>query len=89
MHTLKGIVSGRVQGVGFRYFVQGEARAAQVKGYAKNLADGNVEFVLQGEESKVRAVELKIHQGPELSRVDSVQLVEGPSDSEFLQFEVL
>jgi len=56
MYAVKGFASGRVQGVGFRYFVRRQADSQQLSGYAKNLADGRVEFLLQGEKMAVRLV---------------------------------
>jgi acylphosphatase len=47
------IYSGRVQGVGFRYAAQGIARGFAVRGYVRNLADGDVELVAQGEPGEV------------------------------------
>ena len=50
------VVSGRVQGVGYRYFVRGLAGDAGVTGSARNLPDGRVEVVLEGAAEAVRAV---------------------------------
>jgi acylphosphatase len=50
------VVSGHVQGVGYRYFVRQRARAAGLAGSARNLPDGRVEVVLEGPEDDVRAV---------------------------------
>ena len=69
IYTVHGFVSGRVQGVGFRYFVKKNAAAWQVNGWAKNLSDGRVEFLLQGEKSAVNAVCDEIRKGPALASV--------------------
>jgi acylphosphatase len=50
------VVSGHVQGVGYRYFVRGLADAAAVTGSARNLPDGRVEVVLEGADDAVRSV---------------------------------
>jgi acylphosphatase len=50
------LVSGDVQGVGFRWFVQGRASAAGLSGSARNLPDGRVEVVLEGDDDDVNAV---------------------------------
>jgi acylphosphatase len=50
------VVSGHVQGVGYRWFVRGRAAAAGLAGSARNLPDGRVEVVLEGAEDAVRAV---------------------------------
>lgn len=52
----KVIYSGHVQGVGFRYTAQRLATAAGVKGYVKNLSDGSVELVVEGEDAHVSMV---------------------------------
>jgi acylphosphatase len=50
------VVSGQVQGVGYRYFVRTRATAAGLTGSARNLPDGRVEVVLEGDEAAVRSV---------------------------------
>ncbi|MEM7561847.1 MAG: acylphosphatase [Pseudomonadota bacterium] len=70
--AIKGWVSGRVQGVGFRYFVRQEARRLGIYGYARNLADGRVEFVLQGEKEAVDQLLGHIQTGPTYSKVVAV-----------------
>ena len=74
MVAVKGLVCGRVQGVGFRYFVKRQAEIHRVSGYAKNLLDGRVEFLLQGGQADVDAVVVQIRQGPDYARVDEVNL---------------
>ena len=74
MHSVKGYVSGRVQGVGFRYFVRSAAQTQGVSGYALNLADGRVEFLLQGDPGAVERVIAQIRSGPRHARVDAVDL---------------
>jgi acylphosphatase len=61
---LVAVVSGHVQGVGYRYFVRQRARAAGLAGSARNLPDGRVEVVLEGSEDDARAV-LAALDGPE------------------------
>jgi len=67
-----GLVSGRVQGVGFRYFVQHCAQARGLSGWARNLDDGRVEVLLCGDEVAVTAVQTEVAEGPASARVDSV-----------------
>ena len=74
--ALRGMVSGRVQGVGFRYFVRRHAEAEGVSGFACNLHDGRVEFLLQGEVDAVRRVLEKIRVGPTHARVRDLQVEE-------------
>ena len=74
------VVSGHVQGVGYRYFVRGLANDAGLTGSATNLPDGRVEVVLEGPEDDVRSAVAALD-GPDapgrvtdvVSRVDSVQ----------------
>lgn len=57
-------IGGRVQGVGFRMFAAARAAAEGVHGYAKNLPDGRVEALLEGDEEAVDRVELALRRGP-------------------------
>lgn len=82
------IVRGRVQGVGFRWYVQRCARAAGITGYAKNLADGTVEVVMCGDSTAVEELKVAIQQGPPSSRVDAVIWRECTL-SDFGEFQVL
>ena len=86
MHNIRGYVSGRVQGVGFRYFVKRHAETQAVNGYAKNLVDGRVEFLLQGSKSAILSVLDKIHRGPSYSQVVEVKTEEFVSDESFDKF---
>ena len=74
--SVEGSVSGRVQGVGFRYFVLRHAQAEGLSGFVRNLADGRVEFRLCGDAAAVARVLGKIRQGPSFARVDGVELRE-------------
>jgi acylphosphatase len=76
MYAVKGFVSGRVQGVGFRYFVRCQADTQQLSGYAKNLADGRVEFLLQGPQVAVQLVLEQIRRGPSYAKVTDVEVEE-------------
>ncbi len=80
MHSVKGYVSGRVQGVGFRYFVKKHAEALTVNGYAKNLPDGRVEFLLQGNKAAILTMLENIRTGPSYSQVTRVTAEEFISD---------
>ena len=74
------VISGRVQGVGFRYFTQDAAAREGVTGWVRNLTDGRVEAYLEGESDSVTRVERAIRQGPRGARVDHVEVdTEEPS----------
>jgi acylphosphatase len=79
MHSVKGYVRGRVQGVGFRYFVRTAAHQHGICGYVHNLADGRVEFLLQGDADALLPVIELIRTGPSHARVDEVRL-DAPQD---------
>jgi acylphosphatase len=67
------LVSGRVQGVGFRFFAEDQARAENLSGYVRNLPDGRVETVAEGEEESVRRFERAINRGPRGAIVERVE----------------
>ena len=73
-------ISGEVQGVGFRYFALRSAGRHQVRGFAKNLADGRVEVLAEGSLNEVEAFRHDLAAGPSHSRVLQVEeLVVEPS----------
>ena len=65
-------MSGRVQGVGFRYFAHDAARREGLTGYVTNLADGRVEVLAEGEAESLERFERALRQGPSRSRVEHV-----------------
>jgi acylphosphatase len=70
------VVSGRVQGVGYRAFAQHAARGIGVTGWARNLEDGNVEVHANGTESQLDDFEARLRQGPRWGEVRSVSVTE-------------
>ena len=75
MTAKRYIVRGRVQGVGFRWFVDHEARKLGLAGWVRNNIDGTVECLAIGTEQQLRALHAKLRQGPRASRVDEVQIL--------------
>ena len=76
----KYFVSGLVQGVGFRFFVQRSAAKHQVRGYVKNLTDGRVEAYAEGAERAIKAFYEDLLTGPIFARVEEIEeLVADPS----------
>jgi acylphosphatase len=67
------IVAGRVQGVGFRYFVQSTAAALKLRGFTRNLGDGRVEVYAVGQPAKLSDLAAALHRGPRLAQVRSVE----------------
>lgn len=66
------LISGRVQGVGFRFFVEARATIEGVHGWVRNLPDGRVEAVLEGDEVSVDRVAAALWRGPSGAVVDDV-----------------
>lgn len=69
---IRCIVTGRVQGVWFRYYTQQEAERLGLNGWAKNQADGSVEVVAVGETHQLEQLHQWLHQGSPKSTVNSV-----------------
>ncbi|HTA65156.1 MAG TPA: acylphosphatase [Xanthomonadaceae bacterium] len=72
MQAARFLVSGRVQGVGFRASARHRALALGLSGFARNLADGRVEAFAQGEPEAIEAFAQWLQDGPPLARVDEV-----------------
>ena len=70
--VLHFLIQGRVQGVGFRWFVQREAGELELRGWVRNTEDGDVEVVAAGESADLDELRLSLKQGPRGSRVDRV-----------------
>ncbi|NWF99636.1 MAG: acylphosphatase [Thermoanaerobaculaceae bacterium] len=77
MTSRRYVVAGRVQGVGFRYFVLREAQALGLCGWVRNLPSGEVEVLAAGEEVQLAALEGRLWQGPPHARVREVRTGEG------------
>lgn len=70
-------ITGRVQGVGFRYAMQDEAARRGVNGWVRNRSDGSVEALLQGEAGAVETLTAWARRGPPGARVTEVQVAAG------------
>ena len=73
-------VRGRVQGVGFRYFVEHAAQELGLDGYVKNRADGSVEVCARGSVEQLAELRQRLWAGPGLSRVEEVEEHESEVD---------
>ncbi len=81
MITRRLTISGRVQGVGFRYALADEAQARQLCGWVRNRRDGSVEAVLAGPEADVDAVIAWAHRGPPAAHVTAVAVEPATTDA--------
>jgi len=84
LETRRYLISGRVQGVGFRWFVEREAAQLGITGWVRNCENGDVEVMATGAPEQHRSLRQKLQQGPRASRVDHVSesrqpLLEAPS----------
>lgn len=86
---VRAVVTGMVQGVGYRYFAVNEARRCDVAGWVRNRFDGSVEIEAQGEQSLVAAFVERLGYGPQWGHVENVKTVEIPlRDNEGFEFRV-
>ncbi|MGX5218640.1 acylphosphatase [Pseudomonas sp. S9] len=74
--SLHGYISGRVQGVGFRLATAAQAEQLGIDGWVRNLPDGRVEVMCEGEGQAVEAMRKWLEQGPKKARVEAVALTE-------------
>ncbi len=86
--SVRMLVSGRVQGVYFRVFTRKKALQLGINGYARNLADGQVEIVAVAKEPVLEKFILWCHKGPITARVDQLIVVPLESDEIFTSFEI-
>jgi acylphosphatase len=82
-------ITGRVQGVSFRYHARVCARRLGLTGWVRNLADGRVELVAEGAPEQLRALLDWCGEGPAAARVDRVEHREGAASGEFEGFAVV
>jgi acylphosphatase len=81
-------IKGRVHGVFFRAYTQDAALTTGVTGWVRNLPDGRVEAIFEGDADKVETIIDWCHEGSPLSRVDSVEVQEEVYTGEFNNFRI-
>lgn len=81
-------VTGRVQGVGFRYFAEESARKSRLTGWVRNLPNGHVECEVEGPKDAIEQFVDDLRKGPPLSRVEHVQISWGSFADRFTGFEI-
>jgi acylphosphatase len=84
----RAVVWGRVQGVGFRQQAVGEAQRLAITGWVRNLPDGRVEVLAEGEKEAVEALVAWCRKGPRLAKVDETRISWEPHRGEFAEFRI-
>ncbi len=82
------ILTGLVQGVGFRFFVHRNAQQLGLKGYVKNMYDGSVLTVVEGEKGIINELFKKLKIGPRSASVSNARIEWGDFKNEFSTFEI-
>jgi len=82
-------VTGRVQGVFFRQSLKAKAIQNNIFGWVKNLGDGRVECILEGDEENIRILVDWTHNGPANAIVENVEIYNEKFDNAFTKFDVL
>jgi acylphosphatase len=86
--TYNVLISGRVQGVGFRYYAVSIAEKYDVKGFVRNIQGGKVEIVCQGEEEELQSFIGEVKKGPAFSVITGAITEEIPEIKKYNTFEI-
>jgi acylphosphatase len=84
----KYLISGKVQGVGYRYFALRVARELKLVGWVRNLPDGRVEATASGSLANLRRFDKELRIGPLRAEVDSIEVEEAPADAKLEGFHI-
>ena len=87
--TVKMKITGKVQGVGFRYFVLRQAQKLGINGWVSNKPNGDVEALAQGEKADLEQFIAKVKEGPSFSRVEDVSLNWLNEGEQYFGFEII
>ena len=82
------VVRGRVQGVGFRWFVEREAHILGIAGWVRNNHDGSVEVMAQGTRDQLSGLHARLREGPRAARVDNVEVSDAKPVSSLSAFRI-
>jgi len=82
------LVRGRVQGVGFRWFVEREAHILQIAGWVRNNHDGSVEVLAMGTREQLAGLRSRLQEGPRAARIDDVEESEAEPVAGLNSFQV-
>ncbi len=88
MRHLHLVIRGRVQGVGFRWFVHRHAEQLGVRGRVRNLPDGSVEVEAEGSETALRDLRILLGRGPSTAEVREVDEAWGEASGRWTRFEI-
>jgi acylphosphatase len=88
MKAVRFLVGGKVQGVFFRASVRDRAVALQLRGFARNLADGRVEVLAIGEDDAVEEMAQWLHYGPPQARVEELERIDGADEPDVDGFDI-
>ncbi len=88
MKNLEIVVSGRVQGVNYRAFVLHRANELNIKGYAKNMINGNVKVIAIGKNNILNIFINMLKEGPPMARIEDIQTSEIITGEEFTDFSI-
>jgi acylphosphatase len=86
--SIRLLISGRVQGVAFRYFTRGEAQRLGLVGWVKNLPDGGVEVRATGSAGALERFRQQLRQGPPGARVDAISESELAAPEDWPDFRI-
>jgi len=82
------LVRGRVQGVGFRWFVEREAHMLKISGWVRNNPDGTVELFAQGTRDQLAGLHSHLREGPRAARVDAVDVSDAEPIAGLSSFQI-
>ena len=82
------VVRGRVQGVGYRWFVEREAHILGIAGWVRNNHDGSVEILAQGTHDQLSGLRSRLREGPRAARVDNVEEAEAQPAAGLSSFRI-
>jgi len=82
------LVRGRVQGVGFRWFVEREAHILGIAGWVRNNHDGSVEVLAQGSRDQLAGLHSRLREGPRAARVDRVEVTDAEPTHGLISFRI-
>ncbi|MCX7919514.1 MAG: acylphosphatase [bacterium] len=88
LEQFKAIIQGRVQGVGYRFYAERIANQLGVKGYVKNLWNGEVEVLAQGDKPTLELFLTKLREGPRLAKVTDIKVEWQPITETYSTFDI-